>query len=84
MSIEVTSVYMLQHNTNTIKLCLWKAQTNTLQQFCDGNLEINYMILKLEGDLDIVMMYPHTENAFKTQLELKKAKLAVVALTSNP
>jgi len=35
--------------------CVWPL-------FCDHDLEINPVTLKLEGDLDIVKMYPHTEN----------------------
>jgi len=37
-------------------------QTCALPLFCDRDLEINSMTLKLEGDLDILKLYPHTEN----------------------
>jgi len=43
-----------------IKLCARTAQTYALPLFCDRDLEINPMILKLEGDLDILKMYLHT------------------------
>jgi len=33
-----------------------------LPLFCNGELEINPMTLKLENDLDILKMYIHTEN----------------------
>jgi len=33
-----------------------------LPLFCDGDLEIYTVTLKLEGSLDILKMYPHTEN----------------------
>jgi len=39
-----------------------EAQTYALPLFCDHDLDINPMTLKLEGDLDILKMYPHTEN----------------------
>jgi len=44
------------------------AQTCALPLFCDRDLEINSMTLKLQGDLDILRMYFHTESeaAFKT------------------
>jgi len=42
------------------KLCLRGTQTCALSLFCD--LDINPLTLKLEGDLDILKMYPHTEN----------------------
>jgi len=45
-----------------IKLCPQGAQTCALPLFCDRDLEINFMTLKLEGDLDILKMYLHTEN----------------------
>jgi len=44
--------------------------------FCDCDLEIDPMTLKLEGDLDILKMYLHTENeaaSFKhPELECKQ------------
>jgi len=45
-----------------IKLCPRGAQTCALPLFCDRDLEINPMTLKLEGDRDILKMYFHTEN----------------------
>jgi len=33
-----------------------------LPLFCDGDLEINHVTLKLEADRDIPKMYPQTEN----------------------
>jgi len=45
-----------------IKLCPRRAQTCALPLFCDRDLEINPMTLKLEGDLNILKMYRHTEN----------------------
>jgi len=30
--------------------------------FCDRDLEINLMTWKLKGDLDILKIYPHTQN----------------------
>jgi len=48
--------------TNQGKLnCLKGAQTCTLPLFCNRDLEINPMTFKLEGDLDILKMYPHSE-----------------------
>jgi len=38
------------------------AQTCKLPLFCDRDLEINLMTLKLEGDLDILKVYLDTEN----------------------
>jgi len=45
-----------------IKLCPRGAQTCVLPLFFDTDLEINHMTLKLEGDLDTLRMYIHTEN----------------------
>jgi len=48
--------------------------------FCDRDLEINPMTLKLQGDLDILTMYLHTENEAvclrhqNSELRLKKRK----------
>jgi len=44
-----------------VKLCPRKAQTCVLPLFCDRDFEINPMTLKVEGDLDILKMYPHAE-----------------------
>jgi len=57
------------------------AQTHTLLLFCNCNLEINPVTFKLEGDLDILKMYPHTENEAEgiqnLELELKKIRTHV-------
>jgi len=45
-------------NTNIARA----AQTCSLPLFFDRDLEINPMTLKVEGDLDILKMYLHTEN----------------------
>jgi len=45
-----------------IKLCPRGAQTCALPLFCDRDLEINPVTLKLEGDQDILMANLHTEN----------------------
>jgi len=47
---------------NTTTLCPREAQTCALPRFRDSNLEINLTTLKLEGDLDILNVYLHTEN----------------------
>jgi len=39
--------------------------------FCDRDIEINPMILKLEGDLNILQIYLHAENE-ASDLELSK------------
>jgi len=52
--------------TTEIKLCPRGAQTCALPLFCDLDLEINPMTLKLENDLDILKMYLHTENEVAT------------------
>jgi len=44
------------------KLCPRGAQTCALPLFCNCDPEINLMTLKLEDDLDILKMYPHTED----------------------
>jgi len=45
-----------------IKLCPRGEQTCAQHLFCCCDLDINPMTLKLEGDLDILIMYLHTEN----------------------
>jgi len=47
---------------NNIKLCPSGAQTCALPLFCNSDLEINPMTLKVKGDLDVLKMYLHTEN----------------------
>jgi len=44
-------------NSTIIKLCLSGTQTCVLPLFCNRDLEINPMTLKLEGDLDILNTY---------------------------
>jgi len=46
----------------TINLCPRGAQTCTLLLFCNRDLEINPVTLKLEGDLDILKMCLYNEN----------------------
>jgi len=55
-------IHWLLINSTIIKLCPRGAQTCALLLFCDRDLEINCMTLKLEGDLYILKMYLHTEN----------------------
>jgi len=57
----------------TTKLCETGAQTCALPQFCDRDLEINPMTLKLKSDLDILKTNRHTKNkaASLTHLKLK-------------
>jgi len=58
-----------------IKLYLKAAQTCTLPLFCNSDLEINPMTLKLYCDFDIVKMYLQTENeAARSSPEMKKYK----------
>jgi len=57
---------------NNIKLCPRAAQTWAL--FCNRDLEINPMTLKLKGDLDIVKIYLLTENETAS---LRHSKLRV-------
>jgi len=46
-----------------IKTTVFEGSTNLRAvAFCDRDLEVNAMTLKLEGDLDILKMYLHTEN----------------------
>jgi len=52
----------LKYNSTLIKLCPRGAQTCALPLFCDRELEVNIMTLKLDRDLDILKMYCHTEN----------------------
>jgi len=46
------------------------AQTCALPLFCDHDLELNSMILKLEGD-QYIKMYSYTENAVAVLRRLK-------------
>ena len=61
-----------------IKLCPQEAQTCVIPLFCDHDLELTPMTLKLEDDLDVLKMYPDTENEAASlrhsnlELELKK------------
>jgi len=62
-----------------IKLCPTGAQTCALPLFCDHDLEINRMTLKLESELDIPNLHLRTENEavslrhskFRAQIEKK-------------
>jgi len=45
-----------------IKLCPRGAQTCKLPLFCNSDLEINPMTLKLKADLDILQIYLYIEN----------------------
>jgi len=58
-STKITEKYKFQ---TTIKLCTSRAQTCELPLFCDRDLQINPMTLKLKGDLDILKMNVHTKN----------------------
>jgi len=61
--IALTVSDSIVYSTQTkIKLCPRGAQTCALQLFCDRDLEINPMTLKLEGVLDILKLYVHTDN----------------------
>jgi len=51
-----------KNQNNKIKLRPTGAQTCAPPLFCDRDLEINPITLKLEGDLDTPNMYLHTEN----------------------
>jgi len=62
-------------NQNEIKLCPWGAHTCAQPLFCSFDLDINSMTLKLEGDLDILKMYFHTENEVAT---LRHSKMLTV------
>jgi len=64
-TIDKSQLYKMNTKTENkpvIKLCPRGAQTCALSMFCDRDLEINLMILKLEDDLDVLKMYLHTEN----------------------
>jgi len=73
MDFLSTSVKFRVIETESIKLCLKGAKTCAPTLFCDRDLEINPMTLKLERDLDILKMYLHTENeaAILRHLQLK-------------
>jgi len=60
--VNHTRAHMQLKQKTTVKLCPIGAQTCALPLFCDRDLEINIMTLKLEDNLDILKMYPHTEN----------------------
>jgi len=60
--LNTTQRAISQSVKQTIKLCPRGAQTCALPQFCNCDLEINPVTLKLEGDLDILKMYLLTEN----------------------
>jgi len=54
-------LHTVPSNRHLIKLCPKGAQ-NCVRLFCRRDLDINPMTLKLDGDLDILKMYLHTEN----------------------
>jgi len=56
---------------NEIKLCPKGTQTCVLPLFCDRDIEINRLTLKLKGDIDILKMYLYTENEATTLKDLK-------------
>jgi len=63
LCIARVGIYTVAISTSRIiKLCLRGAQTCALSLFCDRDFEINPMTFKLEGDRDILKMYPHAEN----------------------
>jgi len=55
-------IKFLSHFENKRKLCPKAAQTCALPLFCNHDLEIYPITLKLKGDLNILKMYPQTEN----------------------
>jgi len=63
-----------------------EAQTCALPLFCDRDLEINPMTLKLEGDLNILKIYLHTENkdAGSRHSKQPELKFSAVTLTLGP
>jgi len=61
--------------TDKIKLCSRGAQTCALPLFCDRDLEINPMTLKLESDLDVLKMYPQTENEAARLRHVSRSKV---------
>jgi len=54
-----------------IKLCPREEQTFVMPLFCDCDLEINHVTLKLEDDQYIVKMYLHTVNEAASSLHSK-------------
>jgi len=62
MCVHFCCVNFCKIKSPLIKLCPRGAQTCALPLFCDRDLEINPVTLKLEGDLDILKMYLHTKN----------------------
>jgi len=65
-----------------IKLCPRGAQTCVLPLFCNRDLEIIPMTLKLEGALNILKMYLHTEHeaAVKTSELLQSVIVADILI----
>jgi len=53
---------MILANFRLNKLCSRGAQICALPLFCDRDIEINPMTLKLKDDLDILKMHLQTEN----------------------
>jgi len=61
--VETTLYSRLQnYQTKHIKLCPRGAHTCARPLFCCPDLDINPMTLKVDGGLDILKMYLHTEN----------------------
>jgi len=61
-SVSKCGTYNNIDYTVQIKLCPRGAKICALPLFCDRDLEINPHGLKLDDDIDILKMYPHTEN----------------------
>jgi len=84
-----TSATCIKHIGNieeilvTFKLCPKGAQTCALPLFCDRDLEINPMTLKLEGDLYILKMYPHAENEADSSRHSIEKNTKFAAVTST-
>jgi len=62
MTVAAVTMLLTMLYIMTIKLCPRGAQTCALPLFCDRDLEINPMTLKLNRDLDILKMNLQTEN----------------------
>jgi len=60
-----------KHYKHKIKLCSRKAQTGPWLFFCCRDLVLKPMTLKLDPDLDILKMYPQTENKVDTSSQCK-------------
>jgi len=56
------AIWQWRVKTKGIKLCPREAQTCALPLFCDRDLEINLVTLKLQGDLNILQIYLQAAN----------------------